>query len=86
MQLSISEMSKEKKTRQWITSLPYRQTISFSEAVYDMVRKIYGRPSDDPVKHLNVNVAIWRIVMNSTLEAAIHLGNDHDTNLRNVKN
>ena len=24
--------------------------------------------------------------MNSTLEAAIHLGNDHDANLRHVKN
>ena len=24
--------------------------------------------------------------MNSTLEAAIHFGNDHDANIRNVKN
>ena len=75
------------KTRQWITSLPYRHKQSlFSEAVYDMVRKIYGRPSDDPMEDLNVNVAFWRILMNSTLEAANHLGNDHDANLRNVKN
>ena len=29
---------------------------------------------------------IWGIFMNSTREAAIHLGNDHDANLRNVKN
>ena len=35
------------------------QTISYSEAVYHMVRKIYGRPSNDPMKELNVNVAIW---------------------------
>ena len=57
------------------------QTTSFSEAVYDMVRKIYERPSDDPVEDVNVNVALWGFFMNSTLEAAIHLGNDHDANL-----
>ena len=51
-----------------------------------MVRKIYGRPSDDPMEDLNVNAAIWIILMNSTLEAARHLGNDHDVNLRNEKN
>ena len=35
------------------------QTISYSEAVYDMVRKVYSRPAGDPVKDLDVNVAIW---------------------------
>ena len=35
------------------------QTISFTEAVYDMVRKIYGRPSDDPMEDLDVKVAVW---------------------------
>ena len=36
------------------------KTISFTEAVYyDMVRKIHGRPSDDPMEDLDVNVAIW---------------------------
>ena len=35
------------------------QTISFTEAVHDMVRKIFGKPSDDPMKDLNVNVAFW---------------------------
>ena len=62
------------------------QTISYTEAVYDMVRKIYGRPSDDLMEDLDVNVAIWRVLMNATLKAAIHLGNDHDVNLRHVKN
>ena len=62
------------------------QTICYTEAVHDMVRKIYGRPSDDPIEDLNGNVAIWWIFMNSTLEAAIHLGNDHDANLRILKN
>ena len=62
------------------------QTISYTEAVHDTVRKIYGRPSDDPMEDLDVNVAIWRVLMNATLKAAIHLGNDHDVNLRHVKN
>ena len=36
------------------------QTISYTEAVCDMVKKIYGgRPSDDPMEDLSVNVAIW---------------------------
>ena len=56
-------------------------TISFSEAVHDMVRKVYERPAGDPMEDLDVNVAIWRIFMNATLRAAIHLANDHDVNL-----
>ena len=60
------------------------QTISHTDAVYDMVRKIYGRESDDPMKDLDVNVAIWRVFTNATLKAAVHLGNDHDVNLRHV--
>ena len=35
------------------------QTISYTEAVNDMVKKIYGRPSGDPVEDLDVNVARW---------------------------
>ena len=27
--------------------------------VYDMVRKVYARPGDDPMKYLNVNMALW---------------------------
>ena len=33
-----------------------------------------------------MNVAIRGIFMNATLKAAIHLGNNHDVNLRHVKN
>ena len=62
------------------------QTIPYTDAVYDMIRKIYGRPSGNPMKDLDVNVATWRVFMNATLKAAIHFGNDHDVNLRNVKN
>ena len=35
------------------------QTISYTEAVYDIVRKIHGRPSDDPMEYLIVNMALW---------------------------
>ena len=38
------------------------------------------------MEDLDVNVAIWGEFMNATLKAAIHLGNDHDVNLRTVKN
>ena len=62
------------------------QTISFTEAVYDMIRKIHGRPSGDPMEDVDVNVAIWRVFTNATLKAAVHLGNDYDVNLKHVKN
>ena len=61
------------------------QTMSYTEAVYDMVRKICGRPADDPVKYLDVNMTLQGICMNATLKAAVHLGNDHDVNLRHVE-
>ena len=51
-----------------------------------MVRKIYGRPSDESLEDLDVNVAIWRVFINTIFKAAAHLGNDHDVNLRHVKN
>ena len=51
-----------------------------------MVREIYGRQPGDLMKDLDVNLAIWKTFMNSTLRAAVHLGNDFDANLRYVKN
>ena len=57
-------------------------TSHFMEAVFSMVRKIYGKQPGDPVEDL----AIWRMFMNNTLRAAVHLGKDYDTNLRFVKN
>ena len=35
---------------------------------------------------LDVNMAIWGIFLNATLRAAVHLGQDHEANLRQVKN
>ena len=38
------------------------------------------------MEDLNVKLAVWRMFMNTTLRAAVHLGKDYDTNLRFVKN
>ena len=56
------------------------------EAVFSMVRKIYGKQPGDPMEDLNVNLAIWGMFMNTTLRAAVHLGKVYDMNLRFVKN
>ena len=47
---------------------------------------IYGREQDDPVDGLDVNMAIWSIFLNTTLQAAVHLGQECEANLRFVKN
>ena len=56
------------------------------EAVFSIVRRIYGREHDDPVNNLDVNVAIWDIQLNTTLRAAVHLGQDQDAKLHYGKN
>ena len=52
-------------------------TVHHTEAVFSIVRKIYGRKHDDPMDDLDVNM---------TLRAAVHLGQDYLANLRFVKN
>ena len=59
-------------------------TSHFLEAVFSMVRKIYGK--QDPMEDLSVNLAFWGMFMNTTLQAAIHLGKDYETNSHNAKN
>ena len=56
------------------------------EAVFSMVRKLYRKQPGDQMEDLNVNLAIWRKFVNTTLRSAVHLGKDYDTNLRCVKN
>ena len=53
-------------------------TIHHLEKVFSIVRWIYGREHDDPVNDLDVNMAIWSILLNATLRAAVHVGQDHD--------
>ena len=61
-------------------------TSHYMEAVFSTIREIYGRRPGDPMKDLDVNLAIWGMFTNTPLRAAVHLGNDHDVNLRYVKN
>ena len=61
-------------------------TAHHTEAVFSIVKEIYGREHDDPMDALDVNMAIWGIFLNTTLQAAVHLGQDHEANLRFVKN
>ena len=41
--------------------------VPYMNDVHNMVRKIYASPADDPIKDLDVNMAIPRIFMNATL-------------------
>ena len=61
-------------------------TFHRTEAVFSIVREIYGREHDDPMDDLDVNTAIRDIFLNTTLRAAVHLGQDYEANLRSVKN
>ena len=61
-------------------------TAHHTEAVFWIVRDIHGREHDDPKEDLDVNMAIWRIFLNATLRAAIHLGQDNEAKLRYMKN
>ena len=60
--------------------------MSHVDKVYSIVRKTYDRKPTDEMEDLDVNVAIWRIIMNTTLQAAVHIVQDYDQNLRFVKN
>ena len=61
-------------------------TVHHKEAVFSIVREISGREHDDPMNDVDVNMAIWGIFLNATLQAAVYLGQDYETNLRYVKN
>ena len=61
-------------------------TIHHTEAMFSIVREIYGREHDDPMDDLDVNMAIWGIFLNATLRAAVHFGQDYEANLRYEKN
>ena len=56
------------------------------EAVFSMVREIYGREHDDTMDDLDVIWLFWSTVLTATLRAAVHLGQDYEVNLRFVKN
>ena len=73
--------------KEWSHNLHvYPATVHNTEGVFSIVKWIYGREHDDPVDDLDVNMAIWCIFLNATLRAAVHLRQDHEANLRYVKN
>ena len=56
------------------------------DKVCSIVRKTYDRGPTDGTDDLNVNEAIWRLFLNTTLQAAVHLGQEYDQNLRSAEN
>ena len=54
--------------------------VSHLEKVYSNVRQKVGRKPGDKMEDLDVNTSIWGIFMTATLQAAVHLGNDHVEN------
>ena len=60
--------------------------VSYIDKVCSIVRKTYDRGPADEMENLNVNAAIWRMFVNTALQAAVHLGQDYDQNLPCVKN
>ena len=72
-----SSVDKECQTNTEATWRHYLQvsphTSQFPEAVFSIIRDIYGRKPGDPV---NENLAIWWTLMNITLRAAVRLGKD----------
>ena len=60
--------------------------VSYIDKVYSIVRKTYDRGPADEMEDLNVNAAIWRMFMNTTLQETVHLGQDYDQNSPFVKN
>ena len=61
-------------------------TVHHMEAVFSIVSRIHERGPDDPMDDLDVNIAIWCIFLNTTLQAAVHLGQDYEAKLRLVTN
>ena len=48
--------------------------------------KAIEREPADPMEDLEVNAAIWSMILNTTIQAAVPLGQDYKVNLRLVKN
>ena len=58
---SVDQASQKSTEATWDHHLHMSSNTShFMEAVFSMVRKIHGKPPDDPMEDLNLNLAIWR--------------------------
>ena len=56
------------------------EVVSCMDIVCSIVRKTYDRGPTGEMEDLNVNAAIWRMFLNTILQAAVHLGQDYDQN------
>ena len=64
---SVDQESQKNTEATWDHFLQISPNTShYMEAVFSMVRKIYGRQPGDPMKDLGVNLTIWGIFMNTT--------------------
>ena len=63
-----------------------QEAVPHTEAVFSIVKKIYEREPDGPMEDLDVNAAVWGIFLNATLQAAVHVGQNYEENLRFAKN
>ena len=59
--------------------------LSHMDKLCSIVRKTFDGGPTDEMDDFNVNAAIWGMFMNTALQAAVHLGQDYDLNLRFVK-
>ena len=75
------------KSRMWPHHFHFSpDSVPHMEKDFSIARKIYDRKPTDNLKDLDVNPAIWGILISVTLQAAVHLGRDYSLNLRSVKN
>ena len=64
--------------KEWPHSLHISpDTVPHMETVFSIVRKIYEREPADPMDDLDVNMATC-FFLNTTLRAAVHLGQDYE--------
>ena len=63
-----------------------RNNVPHMEKVFSILRQKCGLGPMDLMKHLDVNTAIWSILLSVTLQAAVYLGVDYAENLRPTKN
>ena len=83
---SVDRESQKNTEAKWDHCVPISpDTSHFMEAVFSMVRKIYGKQPGNPMEYLRVNLAIWGMFMTTTLHATVHLGKDYETNLHYAK-
>ena len=59
--------------------------ITWRERLLDLKKENYDRKPTDDLGDLDVNTAMWCILMSVTLQAAVHLGQDYLQNLRSIR-